>query len=237
MNATCPNCRREVEIVVASDGAGDHASNWYACGSCGAQADGRTTMTERCINLTAHEVRGILDGSITQLRRVVKGATPIASSQIWSLWWSDKIEAQVKGDWYAKLHGPFGEPGDLLIGRETWQKRLPSGTILYRADGVHWSEDRFWKSPATMPKSFSRIARRVKTVRVQQLGDAWAADAIREGIRPTATQFSLDCDTPDPRKFWRERWNANAKPGDEWDPALWTFVAEIERGKGEGGAR
>jgi len=212
-------------------------------------------MSGRCINLTDREVRGILDGSITQLRRVVKGSTPIASSQVWSLWWSDKFEAQVKGDGYAKLHGPFGEPGDRLIGRETWCIGRSAGMLIdpclhYRADGEQVplfpkkmsdverdfligydiTEKGGWKRPNMMPRWLSRLPLRVKSARVQQLGGVTEVDAKAEGASIPDT---LRPDTPRESYLYvtnrQKIWDANAKPGEEWNPNLWTFVAAIER--------
>lgn len=231
-----------------------------------------TKKTDRRINLTAHEVRGILDGSITQLRRVVR-----------------------KANWYVGSDDPFGSPGDRLIGRETWADvNTESGPALcYRADQeiITWRDfsevfgpdegagpsmnyeaypgdyvmwwldllegapDHHWKRSTHMPRWASRITLLVKTVRMQRLGDVTEADAKAEGVEQNCIAESpADCPAcrscnvceaegeyeryGDPESLEpcfsavesrQTLWNANAKPGEEWNPNLWTFVAEVEK--------
>jgi len=214
------------------------------------------TSKDRCINLTAHEVRGILDGSITQLRRAAKlipnnhrsGAGYV--KQLESGEWE---QYGAGGVWIPFPRSPFGEPGDRLIGREAArynpQVKPASGrpicAVTYEADDrdalVEYDSPeslervRNWlvwnRSAALMPRWASRLPLRVKLVRVQQLGDATEEDAKNEGHLPIwgdphRSMYRLVSTS---LGVMQTHWDANAKPGEEWNPNLWTFVAAIER--------
>lgn len=151
-------------------------------------------MKTRCINLRDHEVRGLLDGSITALWRPVKltGHDGIQSDH--SQWrfvstpdsWTGQKDLE-KGI-YAWQHRadikrliqercPYGQPGDVLIGREAWQPfdwyehcdcdgacSCPRGP-LFRSNG---GTEKGWRSAATMPASLSRIHRELVAVECRQ---------------------------------------------------------------------
>jgi len=83
-------------------------------------------MTERPILFSGPMVRAILEGRKTQTRRVVKtGNYPHEKIA----WWEPAAESGNEGRWSAKdgLGGifhipcPYGQPGDRLWVRETWQ--------------------------------------------------------------------------------------------------------------------
>lgn len=172
-------------------------------------------MKERPILFTAPMVRAILAGTKTQTRRVVTpqpekrhmvGVGPMlafkkkAGPDYW-LWPNARDEVLSMC--------PYGQPGNRLWVRETWQSffddemppdrpRGPRHTmgqpsrpdrksfVFYKADGPgpghpDGSLDR-WFSPLHLPRKYSRITLEVTAVRVERLQDISEADAIAEGV-------------------------------------------------------
>ena len=143
------------------------------------------------------------------------------------------------------------KPGDVLAGKEAFHmvvrysgrdlsdpfvvfrdgaQKYRSG--LYVSPAQHYSPGAFdeltWKSPVTMPLWASRLHLRVLSVRAQRCVDATEADAMAEGIRPTANCMTIDCDTKDPRERLRALWHpAYARRGLEWENS-WRWVAKVE---------
>lgn len=139
-------------------------------------------------------------------------------------------------------------PGDLLWVRETWHPYGDDGKeslslatstctgpehILFRASAseaecaIHR-----WRPAIFMPKWASRISLLVKNIRVERLQDITCADAIAEGIRPSANSQTIDCDTPDPRQDFARLWEGINGSG-SWDANPWVAVIEFERMKEE----
>jgi hypothetical protein len=99
-------------------------------------------VRERPIIFSGSMVRAILDDRKTQTRRIVK-QTPIASGLNWSLWYSNKIDGQLDGARFAKLHCPYGKPGDHLWVKETWRPyswRDGGPVTIEYADGARRGE-------------------------------------------------------------------------------------------------
>jgi hypothetical protein len=159
-------------------------------------------VKERPITLSGDEVRAIMDGRKTQLRRVVK--SPHAQeADAWA------FDAE-KGLWESGIYGgdgryghgeyvrcPFGQPGDRLWVKETWLDIEDAGTGFkeprYVADfpeGVPSYMGRA-SSPVTMPRWASRITLEIVNVRVERLQDISKEDAISEGA--TFTDYGLQC--------------------------------------------
>ena len=74
-------------------------------------------MNTKPILFSGDMIRAILEGRKTQTRRVIKQQPPTSSPEIWmmpdGIWLSDINDFAVKC--------PYGQPGDLLWVRETWQ--------------------------------------------------------------------------------------------------------------------
>jgi hypothetical protein len=93
----------------------------------GGKNKGKYWDVERPIILKAHEVRGIIDGRQTQLRRIIKSQAPLASYVGLDL--STKPGEGIptwcmhdgKSPEHRMVHCPFGQVGDRLWGRETWK--------------------------------------------------------------------------------------------------------------------
>lgn len=170
-------------------------------------------MKERGMIFNAEMVRAILDGKKTQTRRPIKWKqtrfTEIAERDDGSLWpWAEDCERG--GDiWFAC---PFGEVGDRIWVRETWQVIHDhideSSHVEYRtyAPSIPKEKDRYWHAvyaehfgdesredrgfpwrPAIhMPRWASRITLEITDVRVERLRGLSEEDAKSEGIIPSA---------------------------------------------------
>jgi len=160
-------------------------------------------MKERPILFSAPMVRAILDGSKTQTRRVVKqdrdGLLDCRPTPAWDAFWKC-------------VACPYGQPGDRLWVRETWNvthhSQLAPGEniaksaedcvrdnngfmpscaegVVYAADGVtsHPVHGKArWRPSIHMPRWASRILLEIVSVRVERLQDISEDDARAEGI-------------------------------------------------------
>src|SRR3990167_735907 len=96
-------------------------------------------MKERPILFSTPMVQAILEGRKTQTRRIVK-QSPIAAGLDWSLWYDEKLDAQLNQRQFAQLHCPYGKPGDRLWVRENFR-------LSADQDDKPPSQD-YWKSGA-----------------------------------------------------------------------------------------
>lgn len=160
------------------------------------------------------EIRDLLDGSRTQLRRPVETVAGIGrvtefgrsdtTGYDWTfrdrrMLWNDLRDADLIA------RSPFGAPGARLAVREAFaihshpQEGQGCGYwIEYKADGAtvkgawnpdpasQWAAraDRGWLSAATMPRWACRYALEVGEVRCQRLQDATEDDAMAEAVQP-----------------------------------------------------
>lgn len=166
-------------------------------------------MNTRSIILRAHEVRGILSGRQTQVRRVVKprleGHDGFMDCGKFGPVHLDDLYPEVLPELIARC--PFGAPGGRLWVRESVYidyipydaGRLPKErphdevfkSIYYRADGdcceqipecccAEVGKPR-WRAAGALPKWASRLTLEITDVRVQRLQDIGHADAAAEG--------------------------------------------------------
>lgn len=202
-------------------------------------------MKYRSIDLRQHEVRGILAGRQTQIRRVLK---PQPSPElladyadIRTRYGSNVTDGQMIADCFPCR---FGQPGDRLWGRETFSgphcmdassgtaavppaKWGESSRIWYWADGNPDEGD--WTRPRPsilMPRWASRITLEITGVRVERLQDISEADAIAEGIQELI-DAGVDHDGT-PRDTFRKLWESINGPG-SWDANPWVWVVEFKR--------
>ncbi|HDS5274996.1 TPA: hypothetical protein QH377_002215 [Enterobacter hormaechei subsp. steigerwaltii] len=134
-------------------------------------------MKERGMIFNEYQVRALLDGSMTQVRRPIKWrqtrATEIAEREDGSRWpWSEDAE-NVCDYWHPC---PFGAVGDRIWVRETFSPvpdhEEPAGcsAILYAADGN--GPYGKWVPSIHMPRWASRITLEITGIRVERLQDA-----------------------------------------------------------------
>lgn len=215
-------------------------------------------MKERPILFSAPMVRALLAGTKTQTRRVVKwrglqqglnrgfsGLQVERSGSNWVLTSPTRTSHEYRS---VPMPRPYGEPGDRLWVRETFQPLFADGFDHYTSDWetgkgyavryvatdgrAEWIDgddnisDRC-KPAIHMPRWASRITLEITDVRVERLQDISEADAIAEGV-------SMPDGTPTPPEFWSYRqefgclWQSINGPG-SWDANHWVWVIEFKR--------
>lgn len=219
-------------------------------------------MKERPILFSGSMVRAILDGRKTMTRRVVKPQPPTTTEAVQTFhhpdprphFWANDGASLL--DWAQPC--PYGEVGDRLYVRETWQHSNhpfgpyePDCLVFYRADylddplgpDLERSRDgirREWRPSIHMPRSVSRVTLEVTGVRVERLQDISEADAIAEGIRQHDDRngWVNECTLPDGKRhfdasaygMYCQLWDSlNAARGYGWNVNPWVWVVEFER--------
>lgn len=210
-----------------------------------------TATRYRPINLSAWEVRAIIEGRKTHTRRMVNylprlgKVTCIGGSETtgYDFCLRDKRDMwnEFREDELLKLC-PFGQPGDALWLRETYGEvrfcgihdgDLHESVLVYKADNPE-RKPLAWRPSTQMPRWASRIDLRIKSVRIERLQEISEADAMAEGARPLPLQSADDpsawweidfgqhqCRTP--RGVIRSLWQSS------WDANPWVWVIEHER--------
>lgn len=183
-------------------------------------------------------VRDILEGRMTEIRRLVKflnGFNPKWSGYVLDgavLYGSNNIPA-------AK---PPYRPGDILYVRETWDFK-PNNDLgyIYRADYSGPYEIK-WRPSIHMPRDAARIFLRMTDVRVEPLLDFTEEQSRKEGIEPLCFLMNGE-NVPDNERIWQETGQAlhnfiqigdtSIKPADcektKWDFHSWVWVIKFER--------
>lgn len=148
---------------------------------------------EKPILFSTEMVRAILRGQKTQTRRVIKPQPEVI------------IEGEVdfrgnqmeydgvpfwKGKYLSSKQCPYGQPGDVLWVRETWNTsenvRPPINDLfIYCADVNKYGITKWhtkWKPSIHMPRNAARLFLKVKNIRAERLWDITEKDAIAEGM-------------------------------------------------------
>ena len=203
-------------------------------------------MAEKPILLSTQEVRSILAGRKTQVRRVVK-PQPVAHSPVIDI--IQKSHPPYKNHWLLKTahagmpcdgkhYGgywvrPSCQTGDILYVRETWRWCADAEGYCYKASRpytfdncrkyesvcAHYPK---WRSSATMPRAAARIFLRVTGVRVERVQSIAMRDCIKEGIE--LKEFG------NAKHDYAELWDScYAKKGYGWDSNPWVWVYDFER--------
>ncbi len=216
-------------------------------------------MKERPILFSAPMVRAIFEGRKTQTRRVVKpqpqpnggeGLHPVAPYRNPHGSWSWVLAATGHGSGGGLFDCPYGQPGDRLWVRETWQgplidddlgaNELPKNQYenprycQYKADGGPTPEFEDadgelvcrWRPSIHMPRWASRINLEITAVHIERLRNISVSDAIAEGYDGTV-------DNPvDPSIEWYAGlWEQINGPG-SWAANPWVWVVEFKQVKG-----
>lgn len=201
-------------------------------------------------------VQAILDGRKTQTRRLLKlkhyhdhNWTPtkikeehIDGIQRWEMRCGSQYTLPI-------FKCPYGEPGDLLWVRESWQhwfndKMEPSGVYLYKADD-DGKNGIGWKPSIHMPKEAARIWLEVKNVRAERLQDISEEDSKAEGVerwieermKSKPTHYKVYCDLENPND--PAMYSSSAKYSFEtlwhlinglesWEANPWVWVIEFK---------
>jgi hypothetical protein len=192
---------------------------------------------ERPIIFSTPMVHAILQGRKTQTRRVVKPQPKdiliqpgVEGKPDWALCnvipkSGVCLNQYGNQDW---LKCPYGQPGDLLWVRETWNKRTPEATQMgfeefYYKAGWDGCTDAGWKPSIHMPKDAARIWLRLADVKVERLHDISEIDAAREGL----LNSTIDADRT--AKLWfYNLWKSIHGPGSlEKNPWVWVLSFEV----------
>ena len=144
-------------------------------------------MIERPILFSGAMVRAILEGRKTVTRRVVKPCRHPFGRMLTA----EEVAAEFNGGTCAVLC-PYGQPGERLWVRETFNRSNPGGAegvYYYRADGQfpaamggnRFYGDEAWKPSIHMPRAASRILLEITAVRVERLQAISEEQAKAEG--------------------------------------------------------
>ena len=157
-------------------------------------------MTTHPILFSGAMVRAILDGTKTQTRRVakvVKGDVVVNENGGFTVYQTLPREGAEawRGVQVGSIACPYGQPGDRLWVKETFQLHTTGAGIrvTYRAGGPdrfveppeEWDgipDDNHWRPSLFMPRWASRITLEITGVRVERLQAITEADAKAEGI-------------------------------------------------------
>ena len=194
-------------------------------------------MKERPILFSGAMVRALLAGTKTQTRRVMKpqprrvdGGVPFGDAPQWA-----HAEPGT-----AMMRCPYGQRGDRLWVRETFQRFTDDGETLYKADPAgleamnelmrdEYIEAR-WRPSIHMPRWASRITLEITSVRVERLQDIDISAAQAEGVSDTGPLIldSAGNEQGGPIAEYAVLWEQINGPG-SWDANPWVWVVEFRR--------
>ena len=194
-------------------------------------------MKERPILFNGSMVRALLAGTKTQTRRVMKpqprrvdGGVPFGDAPQWA-----HAEPGT-----AMMRCPYGQRGDRLWVRETFQRFTDDGETLYKADPAgleamnelmrdEYIEAR-WRPSIHMPRWASRITLEITSVRVERLQDIDISAAQAEGVSDTGPLIldSAGNEQGGPIAEYAVLWEQINGPG-SWDANPWVWVVEFRR--------
>jgi len=223
---------------------------------------------ERPILFSGAMVRAILDGRKTQTRRVVKlpHCNPLGKWEPTTVGggsakFADGTSApEMTAIWHTRtgdtLTCPYGQPGDRLWVRETFQGPMWDGHwedrpadahspkyCQYAADGGAApeyidAEDNLrqgWRPSIHMPRWASRILLEITAAHVERLNDCSEVDALAEGVSPDRAGGHF-IDTADCRcasavgapaaDAFRTLWDSINGAG-AWESNPWVWVVEF----------
>ena len=199
-------------------------------------------MKERPILFSAPMVRAILDDKKTQTRRIVKPLPLRLNRETNSM----EIDEEAMADGRIMRLNRFGQPGDRLWVRETWQHaNTPRGpyepgcTCFYRAD--YWDDPhgmdgekspegkyRTWIPSIHMLRTASRINLEVVHVRVERLQAINHVDCIAEGAPGGHGSIPGYPYATTPHEHYRHIWESINGAG-SWEKNPWVWVVEFKR--------
>jgi hypothetical protein len=195
-------------------------------------------------------VLAILEGRKTQTRRSLNPQPDIVDVEpkfrkhTWALW-SDSIPKYRNG---LIVECPYGQPGDRLWVRETFQhffKGKEKGACIYLADaGTHrlnacsvehakklWPR---WTPSIFMPRWASRITLEIVNVRVERLQDISEEDAKSEGVEFLSGLWrDYQLKTLDhfesARESYQSLWNSINGKKHPWKENPWVWVLTFKK--------
>jgi hypothetical protein len=150
--------------------------------------------------LTPHESRGLLAGTISQIRRDIKpqpNEDHFVGPEMYTRAETDRDGELVPGDEVFGIYSNDGiwgikcpfKPGQQIYCRETWMPETEQGS--WTGGYIHKVENNpvpdtdsklKWHSPATMPREAARIFLEIEAVRAELVQDITEDDAVRCGV-------------------------------------------------------
>lgn len=197
-------------------------------------------MKEHPILFNTEMVRALLDGRKTQTRRIVKPQPEYRENE------------SVPGHYGTFFHGwnldhsavtiediikycPYGQIGDRLWVRETWQSNEEKTKFIYKADyagngGFVCGEDILlgWRPSIFMPKKACRLFLEIVDIRVERVMDITEEDSLAEGVQP-GKSMSMGHIHTGKEHFWGLWDSINKKRGFGWNINPWVWVVEFKR--------
>ena len=199
-------------------------------------------------------VQAILEGTKTQTRRILK-PQPLVHNEVIKMpipvdEYSKILKQYVKKGYteiYTKgvLQGmiapkcPFGEVGDTIWVRETWQHTSEFGInnqdenagYIYKAseNGKDWEENTEgwkWKPSIFMPKDACRLFLKITNIRVERLQDISEEDSISEGCHYGKGDGTIDYAVGN--SHFPTLW-ANINGEESWNSNPYVWVIEFEK--------
>lgn len=214
-------------------------------------------MKERPILFSTPMVEAILKGTKTQTRRLLK-PQPLLHNKVIKMpipieEYGKIINHYVKKGYtqiYTKgaLEGmiapkcPFGEVGDTIWVRETWQHTNEFGInpqdensgYIYKAseNGKDWEENVEgwkWKPSIFMPRDACRIRLKITDIRAERLHDMPVDDILKEGVNNGVSNPLMGARWENMQRMaWEELWKKiNGK--ESWDSNPWVWVISFEQ--------
>jgi hypothetical protein len=197
-------------------------------------------IKERPILFSGEMVRAIIEGRKTQTRRVIKKTVDFTSQdKLPKNWiWAKHMLPDEDAEFIGVPACPYGQVGDKLWVRETWDVRFLEGVsekqLCFRADMTSINcPDNFkgelnynWRPSIFMPRWASRILLEVVSIRVERLQDISEEDAIAEGI--SKNMFPID-GLYFASQLFAELWNEINGKKHPWESNPWVWVVEFKR--------
>jgi len=183
---------------------------------------GGGNVKEYPILFSGEMVRAILEGQKSQTRRIIK---PEILDKFINLIWNPNENIN---------RCPFGQPGDRLWVRETFNNNW-CDHIIYKADGgsakaAGYAKEPIWKPSIHMPHWASRITLEIDEVRVERLQDIDDDGAIAEGALSYSPSTKSDWSVGFGVACFRNLWDSTcAKRGFGWEvnPFCWVIKFHI----------
>jgi hypothetical protein len=188
---------------------------------------------EKPILFNTEMVKAVLSGRKTQTRRVVKPQPTPDPSKIVRFNDDEFICESNSGKVGIfepnTLKCPYGQVGDRLWVRETWQSDKDKTKFIYKADYSEFftcdNDILFgWKPSIHMIRRASRINIEIVDIRIERVQDISPEDALSEGItfigKPSYFTSII---------VFKRLWDSiNKKRGYGWDVNPWVWVVEFK---------
>jgi hypothetical protein len=186
-NKTMINTKPQAEIntVLAAGAPNPKLSTDSTALDCVSEKRGLAIgATSKPILFSTEMILAILAGRKTQTRRIIKpqpiGDITYFKGEIWT----DEPDVITS----PTIKCPYGQKGDILWVRETWQKRNEKAIQMgfekyYYKAGWDGCSDAGWKPSIFMPREACRIELKILNIRTERICDISEDDAKAEGIK------------------------------------------------------